>query len=88
MESNKYTFYIKVVALNEIYNFVVLSFFSFEDVKILKNNIKFQRLRKMENRFWNRPKVENWTVSIVEGPKLSGFGVRSWNPDFDKSWRL
>jgi hypothetical protein len=35
MESNEYTFYIKVVALNEIYNFIVLSFL-FEDVKMLK----------------------------------------------------
>jgi hypothetical protein len=29
--------YMKIVALDEIYNFVVLSFFSFEYVKILKN---------------------------------------------------
>jgi len=35
MELNENTFYTKVVALNEIYNFVVLSF-SFEDVKMLK----------------------------------------------------
>ena len=50
MELNENTFYTKVVALNEIYNFVVFVF-SFEDVKMLKNNIKFQRLPKIENRF-------------------------------------
>ena len=36
---NEDTFYIKVVALDWIYNFIVLSFFSFEDVKILKKII-------------------------------------------------
>jgi hypothetical protein len=30
-------FYMKIVALDEIYNFVVLSFL-FEDVKMIKNN--------------------------------------------------
>jgi hypothetical protein len=29
-------FYVKIVALDEIYNFLVLSFFSFEIVKMLK----------------------------------------------------
>ena len=37
MVSNEDTFYMKTVALNEIYNFLVLSFFSFEVVKMLKN---------------------------------------------------
>jgi hypothetical protein len=36
MESSEYIFYTKIVALNEIYNFIVLNFFSFEDIKILK----------------------------------------------------
>jgi len=36
MELNENTFYTKVVALNEIYNFLV---FSFEDVKMLKKII-------------------------------------------------
>ena len=33
---NDETFYVKIVALNEIYNFLVLSFFSFEFIKMLK----------------------------------------------------
>jgi hypothetical protein len=44
MVSNEDIFYMKVVALNDIYNFLVLSFFIFEIVKIhKKNNIKFQQ---------------------------------------------
>jgi hypothetical protein len=36
-------FYMTIVALDEIYNFVVLSFFSFENVKMFKRLIiKFQ----------------------------------------------
>ena len=31
--------YMKIVALDDIYNFLVLSFFSFEDVKMLKKLI-------------------------------------------------
>ena len=38
MLSNEDTFYMKVVALNEIYNFVVLSFL-FENVNMLKEII-------------------------------------------------
>jgi hypothetical protein len=35
--------YMTIVALDEMYNFVVLSFFSFEDVKMFKKLIiKFQ----------------------------------------------
>jgi hypothetical protein len=37
-------FYMKVVAVDEIYNFLILSFFSFEVSKMIKNNnIKFQQ---------------------------------------------
>jgi hypothetical protein len=35
--SDEDEFYMKIVALDEIYNFVVLSFL-FEDVKMIKNN--------------------------------------------------
>jgi len=38
MESNKDNFYINIVDLNKIYNFLVLSIFSFEIVKMLKKN--------------------------------------------------
>ena len=39
--SDEHKVYMKIVALDEIYNFLVLSF-SFHDVKILKKYIKFQ----------------------------------------------
>jgi hypothetical protein len=36
MESNEDNFYINIVDHDEIYNFLVLSFFSFEIIKMLK----------------------------------------------------
>ena len=41
MVLNKDIFYIKILALNEIYNVFVLPFFSFDIVKTLKNIILF-----------------------------------------------
>jgi hypothetical protein len=42
MGSNEDTNYIKVVALNEIYNFVVLSFYICSCYDTRENNTKFQ----------------------------------------------
>ena len=41
VELNENNFYIKIIDLDEIYNFLILSFFLFEVVKMLKkiNNI-------------------------------------------------
>jgi hypothetical protein len=39
MTSNEDEIYMKIAALDEIYNFLVLSFFSFEDAKMLKKII-------------------------------------------------
>ena len=36
VQLNENNFYMKIIDLNEIYNFLVLSFFSFEVVKVLK----------------------------------------------------
>ena len=58
MELNENTFYTKVVALNEIYNFVVLSFFHLRTLRCSKNNIKFRRL----------PKIAKVTVHPLKPP--------------------
>ena len=39
MTSDEDDFYMKIIALDEIYNFLVLNFFSFDDVKVLKKII-------------------------------------------------
>ena len=39
MTSDEDDFYMKIVALDEIYKFLVLIFFSFDDVKVLKKII-------------------------------------------------
>jgi hypothetical protein len=41
---NENELYIKIIAVDEIYKFIVLSFFLFEDVKMLK---------KINNKFWD-----------------------------------
>jgi hypothetical protein len=67
MESNEYTFYTKVVALNEIYNFVVLSF-SFEDVKMLKKRIlNFSASRKWKTTFETSPSLKIEWFQELEG---------------------
>jgi len=40
--SDEDEFYMKILDLDEIYNFVVLSFFYLKTLKCSKNNIKFQ----------------------------------------------
>ena len=42
---NENNFYIKIIDLDEIYNFLVLSFFSFEVVKMLKKINDIFRLK-------------------------------------------
>jgi len=66
MELNENTFYTKVVALNEIYNFVVLSFFYLRTLRYSKNNIKFRHLLE----------ISKVTVHLTKLPK-TGPGLKS-----------
>ena len=45
MESNEDNFYINIADLNKIYNFLVLSIFSFEIVKMLKKLMAYLDIR-------------------------------------------
>ena len=80
MELNEDNFYIKIIDLNEIYNFLVLSF-SFEVIKMLKKLITYLDLRVFSS-------FHTCSLAALE-PKLTEVAWRtrkSWSSGAEDRW--
>jgi hypothetical protein len=60
MDSNENTFYIRVVAINEIYNFVVLSFYIRGRYDAQENNIKLQKHIRVKTLYYFLEHLNNF----------------------------